>query len=212
MALSNHLYSADLCGPHGSIPRAEFPENACLQACIAAGAFSEGRHVCRQACSFPAPYFLKKGTAWPNPRFTDNSNGTVTDNLTGLIWLKNANVFSGIRTWTSALTACSTLANGAGGLTDGSVAGDWRLPNVKELQSLIDYGRASPALCNAAGTGWWTAGDPFTGVVLSASYYWSGTTYAGNTAGAWVVNLADGDLIMNNKCNSSYVWPVRGGQ
>ena len=34
---------------------------------------------------------LEKGVAWPNPRFTDNGNGTVTDNLTGLIWLKNAN-------------------------------------------------------------------------------------------------------------------------
>lgn len=33
---------------------------------------------------------LEKGVAWPNPRFTDNSNGTITDNLTGLIWLKNA--------------------------------------------------------------------------------------------------------------------------
>lgn len=37
---------------------------------------------------------LQKGVAWPNPRFTDNANGTVTDNLTGLIWLKNANCFS----------------------------------------------------------------------------------------------------------------------
>ena len=36
---------------------------------------------------------LEKGVAWPNPRFTDNSDGTVTDNLTGLIWLKNANCF-----------------------------------------------------------------------------------------------------------------------
>ena len=34
---------------------------------------------------------IKAGVAWPSPRFTDNSNGTVTDNLTGLIWLKNAN-------------------------------------------------------------------------------------------------------------------------
>ena len=34
---------------------------------------------------------LEKGLAWPNPRFTDNEDGTVTDNLTGLIWLKNAN-------------------------------------------------------------------------------------------------------------------------
>ena len=36
---------------------------------------------------------LEKGVAWPNPRFTDNNNGTVTDNLTGLIWLKHANCF-----------------------------------------------------------------------------------------------------------------------
>jgi len=36
---------------------------------------------------------LKKGVVWPNPRFTDNEDGTVTDNLTGLIWLKNANCF-----------------------------------------------------------------------------------------------------------------------
>ena len=34
---------------------------------------------------------LKKGVAWPSPRFTDNADGTVSDNLTGLIWLKQAN-------------------------------------------------------------------------------------------------------------------------
>ena len=41
---------------------------------------------------------LQKGVAWPTPRFTDNNNGTVTDKLTGLIWMKNANAF-GVRTW-----------------------------------------------------------------------------------------------------------------
>ena len=34
---------------------------------------------------------LQKGTAWPNPRFTGNGDGTVTDNLTGLTWLQNTN-------------------------------------------------------------------------------------------------------------------------
>lgn len=34
---------------------------------------------------------INKGVDWPNPRFTDNRNGTITDNLTGLIWLQNAN-------------------------------------------------------------------------------------------------------------------------
>ena len=49
--------------------------------------------------------------AWPNPRFTDNSDGTVTDNLTGLIWLKDANCF-GDRTWISALSDANGLASG----------------------------------------------------------------------------------------------------
>ena len=47
--------------------------------------------------------YYQKGVAWPNPRFTDNGDGTVTDNLTGLIWLKNANCF-GTRTWATALS------------------------------------------------------------------------------------------------------------
>ena len=45
---------------------------------------------------------LEKGVTWPSPRFTDNTNGTVTDNLTGLIWLKNANCF-GEKSWSAAL-------------------------------------------------------------------------------------------------------------
>jgi len=38
---------------------------------------------------------LEKGVAWPTPRFTDNNNGTITDNLTKLIWMKNAQAFGG---------------------------------------------------------------------------------------------------------------------
>jgi hypothetical protein len=47
---------------------------------------------------------LAKGVAWPNPRFTDNGDGTITDNLTGLIWLKNANCF-GLRNWLNMLAS-----------------------------------------------------------------------------------------------------------
>ena len=66
---------------------------------------------------------LEKGVPWPNPRFTDNEDGTVTDNLTGLLWLKNANCF-GSTTWSQAVSYCNGLASGSCGLTDDSDAGD----------------------------------------------------------------------------------------
>ncbi len=143
---------------------------------------------------------LQKGVALPNPRFTDNGNGTVTDNLTGLIWLQNANVF-GPKAWVQALTDCATLDSGEGGLTDGSAEGDWRLPNVKELYSLIDLGSAGPAL---------PSGHPFTGVSNNAC--WSSSTYAVNTASALNVYLNAGFVSLDSKTATYYVWPVRGGQ
>ncbi len=152
---------------------------------------------------------LERGVAWPNPRFTDNGNGTVTDNLTGLIWLKNANPFS-TENWGAALDSCAILANGNYGLTDGSVAGDWRLPNVQELQSLIDYQFFSPALSNTAGTAQWTAGNPFTGV--QSADYWSSSTFISGSTNAWVVSFNGGFLYANDKTGNYYLWPMRGGQ
>ena len=143
---------------------------------------------------------LQKGVAWPNPRFTDNGDGTVTDNLTGLIWLKIANC-DGLTNWADALTYCANLASGSCGLTDGSVAGEWRLPNAKEMQSLIDFGYDNPAL---------PSGHPFTGV--QSNYYWSGSTYAGITGRAWVVGVFHGAVDSGGKsANVADVWPVRGG-
>jgi hypothetical protein len=161
---------------------------------------------------------LQKGVSWPSPRFTDNSDGTVTDNLTGLIWLKKANC--GTADWATALSYSNALYDGCTscfggstdcGLSDGSSAGDWRLPNVRELQSLSHYGLYNPAVPNTAGTGKWTSGDPFTGV--QSVLYWSSTTYAGSTDYAWSVSLTDG-VVWNAdaKTISHRVWPVRGGQ
>lgn len=61
----------------------------------------------------------------------------MIDDLTGLIWLKDADSFSTFN-WTNALVACNTLNTGEHGLTDGSQEGDWRLPNAGELLSLAD--------------------------------------------------------------------------
>jgi hypothetical protein len=145
---------------------------------------------------------LQKGVASPTPRFTDNNNGTVTDKLTGLIWLKNVNYFVNKRTWADALSAANNLKSGDPGLTDGSTAGDWRLPNVKELQSLFDYGHLYVL----------PVGHPFTGQMMSLAPYWSSTTNANDTSKAWCVYFYDGLLITTYKANSSAnVWCVRGG-
>ena len=143
---------------------------------------------------------LQRGVAWPDPRFTDNGNGTVTDNLTGLIWLKNANCFGG-QAWVTALTSANTLASGACGLTDGSAAGQWRLPNRNELMSLVDRSQYNPVL---------PSGHPFT--FVQSNNYWSGSTYAINTILAWYVYMVGGYVNVISKGSSLYVWPVRAGQ
>ena len=158
--------------------------------------------------------WLKKGVAWPTPRFTDNNNGTVTDNLTGLIWTKNANMFGTLK-WEVGMTptacaACNTLNSPEHGLTDGSVEGNWRLPNRKELESLVSCGFYGPALPNTLGTGTWTEGNPFQGV--QSSNYWSSSTYKQNPGYAWSVDFYDGFAGYSNKDYNLYVWCVRGGK
>jgi hypothetical protein len=142
---------------------------------------------------------LQKGVAWPTPRFTDNGNGTVTDKFTGLIWMKNAQAFP-LKTWEEAISAANALADGSGGLSDGSKAGDWRLPNVRELQSLVDYGHNEPAL---------PLNHPFNNVI--SSYYWSSTTGAFATTDAWNLHFSGGTVSSFAKTTKIYVWCVRGG-
>jgi hypothetical protein len=147
---------------------------------------------------------LQKGVAWPNPRFTDNGNGTVTDNLTSLIWLKDAKCISA--TWDDALTFATSLASGTCGLSDGSKTGDWRIPNRIELKSLIvlsNY-QALPSV------------HPFSNV-LAYMYnrYWTSTYKASSPpyySYAWSVDLSQGIVNTEYRSNSNWVWPVRGGQ
>lgn len=143
---------------------------------------------------------LEPGVSWPSPRFTDNDNGTVTDNLTQLIWLKDADAGDGTTTWAAALTLCNTLEEGQQGLTDGSAPGDWRLPTVKELHSLIDYSRSYPAL---------PSGHPFQSV--QSAGYWTSTSLGLNTSYAWYIVLDAGLTTQAGKTGANRVWPVRGG-
>jgi hypothetical protein len=155
---------------------------------------------------------LEMGVGWiTSTRFITGTTGVVTDTLTGLVWLKNANCaaffsddFTGqnARNWSNALSAANALAGGYCGLTDGSSAGDWRLPSVRELLSLIDYGEWNPALPD---------GHPFSGVQLDN--YWSSSTWTPNVTYAWMVGLHRGHLYDGSKTSLLlHVWPVRGGQ
>ncbi len=143
------------------------------------------------------------GVEWPSPRFTDNSDGTITDNLTGLMWVQDASTptvsgcTGGTRTWTQAFTYVSCL-------NTASYLGysDWRLPNRKELFSLVDRSNYGPALPD---------GHPFNNM---QSWYWSSTTVANGTSYAWVVDMYNGYVGsgVGSKSNNYYVWPVRLGQ
>jgi hypothetical protein len=121
--------------------------------------------------------------------YTDNGDGTVTDTSTGLTWQKAS---SSGKIWEQALAYCEGLS--LGGYTD------WRLPTVKELQSLEDYSRLSPAIN--------TMYFPDT----VSSFYWASTTYANVTYDAWGVDFSYGSGYSPNKNGSYYVRAVRGGQ
>jgi hypothetical protein len=144
---------------------------------------------------------LQKGIAWPVPRFSNNGDGTVTDNQTGLIWLRDAYSAEATKTWADALTYCNDLADDGSDLTDGSSAGDWRLPNAKEILSLVDFGNSALAL---------PSDNPFLNV--QSGHYWSSTTKASGTTKAWSLDMSSGHTYSDfTKTNSCHVWPVRDG-
>lgn len=123
----------------------------------------------------------------------DNDDGTVTDTRTGLIGLKNANCL-GAKTWEEAMSETENLADGSCGLTDGSSAGEWRLPTKEELQILIE----------------WRKSGVFSGV--QSVNYWSGSDLPNNSGLAWHVHLHHGYINGSSKTGHLYVWPVRSGQ
>lgn len=153
----------------------------------------------------------RKGVAWPTQRFEDKLDGTVKDKLTGLIWLKNAGCFPA-SIWSTALTQANQLAHGQCGLSDSSIAGQWRMPNVNELESLVDAAHSQPAV---------TPNSGFTGINLSTAY-WSSTTYTAGTNNAMAIRFSDSRWINgpengnpqfdNVKASSNnMLWAVKDG-
>lgn len=168
---------------------------------------------------------LQRGVALPTPRFTDNSNGTITDNLTGLIWLKNANCANTPNgtNWPQALADLANLnsfgsinGNNCGDMSnEGNHQTDWRMPNIRELQSLLNYAFLGPALSNAAGTGQATRSDPFSNLP-SNPRYWSSTTFFSDASlgqEAWVILLDFGIVQFQAKIGDAtfFLLVVRGG-
>jgi hypothetical protein len=125
-------------------------------------------------------------------RFLDHGQ-SVIDRCTGLQWTKDASPISKSLAWTSALGAVKVMnAEQACGFSD------WRLPNVRELESLMHMGSHSPAL---------PPGHPFEAV---REYYWTSTTSTFEPSYAWVLYMVDGAVGVGFKGNSDFfVWPVR---
>ena len=102
-------------------------------------------------------------------RFVINADGTVTDNQTGLMWQQRS---GGSMNWQNALSYCESLV----------LAGysDWRLPSAKELASILDFSRYSPAIDDSA----------FFGIL--AENYWSSSSIANQLGNAWCFDFHDG--------------------
>lgn len=165
---------------------------------------------------------------WPEEdpieaRFTDMGDGTVQDLDTGLIWLKDANAFGAV-SWDDAMDEAAALGDGDYGLTDESVAGDWRVPTKEEWEAFVDRSYSEPPVSNSARNGQWTEGNPFTGIQSAASregdlgdYYWSSTEKSDGIAWACYTGgfgslMADDDANGDIMSAPQYVWPVRDGE
>jgi hypothetical protein len=114
----------------------------------------------------------------------------VTDSTTGLQWQDDA--IGSTMNWKSAIEQCENLT------LDGH--SDWRLPNLKELTSIVDDTRVNPSI------------DTDTFQFIASSFYWSSTTNAGNSSDAWNVYFNYGYQYSYYKSDSYFVRCVRAGQ
>lgn len=163
---------------------------------------------------------LKEGAPWPSyNRFRDNGDGTVTDYLTGLMWLKDANCMrtyypsydttgahgDGAVTWQQALDFVAGINSGTFSQC-GAGYQDWRLPNRKELRSLLDYSQMRPPL---------PSGHPFINTLPSLypyPPYWTSSTVPDGLGNAWTISTYYyGEMDIVAKTSVGFVWPVRGG-
>lgn len=143
--------------------------------------------------------------------YANNSNGTITDNATGLMWLQDPSLAGGgtypntwasaVNTptymrWSAAIANCEALTYPAGSYSD------WRLPNIKELQSIINYGNVALATGEATGNE-----APF--INTRTTFYWSGTTSVVDAGFIMHADFNLGQVDYGSKTNFEYVRCVR---
>ena len=136
------------------------------------------------------------GVTWPDPRFEiDRTLACITDNLTGLTWTRNTRSLSAL-SWELAVVNLRTIVFDCG-------YNDWRIPNVNELQSLINAEQPD----NVS----WLEQQGFIFPFITDLSYWTSTSSAINpTINAWVVDMVDGSVFRDNKGFTYLLWPVRG--
>jgi len=131
---------------------------------------------------------------WPEPRFEALEDNLIVDQLTQLVWPRNGCLAQDILNWQEGLEWLDEINQRAlFGLND------WRLPNRRELRSLIDHSRKEPAL----------PGDHLFENVAN-DWYWTSTTAAVNPRYAWYLHMGGGRMFYGNKSEYHWVWPVSG--
>lgn len=143
--------------------------------------------------------------------YTDNGDGTITDHNTKLVWEKKS--FDGtIHDQNTIYLWLDAFAVHVAGLNGTAFAGhtDWRLPNVKELQSMLHYEKfGGPSVSLAFHTG--CVPGCTTCSCTSTSNYWSSSSIVGDPADAWFVDFSSGTVNRDGKNQANRVRAVRGG-
>jgi hypothetical protein len=153
---------------------------------------------------------VQAGVGLTSARFIDNGDGTLTDSMTGLVWLKRADAIQ--LPWAQAVAAVNALADGQCGLTDHSTPGQWRMPNRHEMESLADRMQANHAdwfnftFLLADGT---LLQPPIFTQFQGGQYYWTSTTDAAAPSEAWAVWSCDFGVYDQDKGHTCYTLAVR---
>ena len=144
--------------------------------------------------------------------FTDNGDGTVTDNLTGLMWEKQSDDGS-IHDKDNIYTWDTTFASKVATLNSTVFAGhnDWRVPNVVELQSLVNYGAGNPSTFSAFNTSCSASCTVLTCSCTRVGDYASSSTYHNSPSLGWFVHFGDGFTYFDNKSDNFFLRAVRAG-